>query len=49
MSDMGQPLDQFAEVETGEAFTVQNPRLVKIELSATSMMAQQRRDGRLPG
>jgi uncharacterized protein (AIM24 family) len=40
MSDMGQPLDQFAEVETGEAFTLQNPRLLKIELSATSVMAR---------
>jgi uncharacterized protein (AIM24 family) len=40
MSDMGKPLDQFAEVETGEAFTLQNPRLLKIELSATSVMAR---------
>jgi uncharacterized protein (AIM24 family) len=40
MSDMGQPLDRFAEVETGEAFTIQNPRLVKIELSETSVMAR---------
>jgi uncharacterized protein (AIM24 family) len=40
MSDMGQPLDQFAEVETGEAFTLQNPRLLKVELSATSVMAR---------
>jgi uncharacterized protein (AIM24 family) len=40
MSDMGQPLDRFAEVETGEAFTIQNPRLLKIELSATSVMAR---------
>jgi uncharacterized protein (AIM24 family) len=40
MSDMGQPLDQFAEIETGEAFTIQNPRLVKIELSETSVMAK---------
>jgi uncharacterized protein (AIM24 family) len=40
MSDIGQPLDQFAEVETGEAFTLQNPRLLKIELSATSVMAR---------
>src|SRR5918992_2014669 len=40
MSDMGQPLDQFAEVETGEAFTPQNPRLLKVELSATSVMAR---------
>ena len=40
MSDMGQPLDQFAEVETGEAFTLQNPRLLKVELSETSVMAR---------
>jgi uncharacterized protein (AIM24 family) len=40
MSDMRQPLDQFAEVETGEAFTLQNPRLLKVELSATSVMAR---------
>jgi uncharacterized protein (AIM24 family) len=40
MSDMGQSLDQFAEVETGEAFTLQNPRLLKVELSATSVMAR---------
>src|ERR671914_591304 len=40
MSDMGQPLDQYAEVETGEAFTLQNPRLLKVELSETSVMAR---------
>ena len=40
MSDMGAPLDQYAEVETGEAFTIQNPRLLKVELSATSVMAR---------
>jgi uncharacterized protein (AIM24 family) len=40
MADMGGPLDQYAEVETGEAFTLQNPRLLKIELSATSVMAR---------
>jgi uncharacterized protein (AIM24 family) len=33
-------LDQYAEVETGEAFTLQNPRLLKIELSATNVMAR---------
>ena len=40
MSDMGHSLDQFAEVETGEAFTLQNPRLLKVELSETSVMAR---------
>jgi uncharacterized protein (AIM24 family) len=40
MADMGSSLDRFAEVETGEAFTLQNPRLLKIELSETSVMAR---------
>jgi uncharacterized protein (AIM24 family) len=40
MSDMGAPLDQYQEVETGEAFTLQNQRLLKVELSATSVMAK---------
>ena len=37
---MDDPLDQYAEVETGEAFTLQNPRLLKVELSETSVMAR---------
>jgi uncharacterized protein (AIM24 family) len=40
MADMSEPLDRYQEVETGEAFTLQNPRLLKIELSATSVMAR---------
>ena len=40
MTDMGAPLDQFAEVETGEPFTLQNPRLLKVELSETTVMAR---------
>jgi hypothetical protein len=40
MAEMGAPLDQFREVETGEAFTLQNKRLLKVELSATSVMAK---------
>lgn len=40
MTDMGAPLDQYAEVETGEAFTLQNPRLLKVELSETTVMAR---------
>ena len=40
MAEMGAPLDRFQEIETGEAFTLQNPRLLKIELSATSVMAK---------
>jgi uncharacterized protein (AIM24 family) len=37
---MDSPLDRFQEVETGEAFTVQNPRLVKIELAEASVFAR---------
>jgi len=40
MSDMGSPLDQYQEVETGEAFTLQNSKLLKVELSETSVMAK---------
>lgn len=40
MSDMSAPLDRYAEVETGEAFTLQNPRLLKVELSETNVMAR---------
>jgi uncharacterized protein (AIM24 family) len=40
MAEMGAPLDRFAEVETGEAFTVQNPRLLKVELAATGVLAK---------
>jgi uncharacterized protein (AIM24 family) len=39
MADMGASLDRFDEVETGEAFTLQNPRLLKVELSETSVFA----------
>lgn len=39
MTDIG-TLGQFAEVETGEAFTMQNKRLLKIELSETTVMAR---------
>jgi uncharacterized protein (AIM24 family) len=37
---MGAPLDRYSEVETGEPFTLQNPRLLKVELSATTVMAR---------
>jgi uncharacterized protein (AIM24 family) len=37
---MDEPLEQYREVETGEPFTLQNPRLLKIELSETSVMAR---------
>ncbi len=40
MTDMGAPLDRYAEVETGEPFTLQNPRLLKVELSETTVMAR---------
>jgi uncharacterized protein (AIM24 family) len=40
MADIGAPLDRYQEVETGEAFTLQNPRLLKVELSETSVMAK---------
>lgn len=40
MAEMGSPLDRYQEVETGEAFTLQNKRLLKVELSATSVMAK---------
>jgi uncharacterized protein (AIM24 family) len=39
MTEMGAPLDRYQEVETGEPFTLQNPRLLKVELSETSVMA----------
>jgi uncharacterized protein (AIM24 family) len=37
---MDSSLDRYREVETGHAFTPQNPRLLKIELSETSVMAR---------
>jgi uncharacterized protein (AIM24 family) len=40
MSEMSSQLDRFQEVETGEGFTIQNPRLVKIELSETNVFAR---------
>jgi uncharacterized protein (AIM24 family) len=40
MAEMNSSLDRFKEVETGEGFTVQNPRLVKIELAETNVLAR---------
>jgi uncharacterized protein (AIM24 family) len=40
MTDMDAPLDRYREVETGEAFTLQGPRLLKVELSQTSVLAK---------
>lgn len=39
MTDIGS-LDRYREVETGEAFTLQGPRLLKVELSQTSVLAR---------
>ena len=40
MTDIGTSLDRYKEIESGEAFTVQGPRLLKVELSETSVMAK---------
>jgi uncharacterized protein (AIM24 family) len=40
MTEMDAALDRYREVETGEAFTLQGPRLLKVELSETSVMAK---------
>jgi uncharacterized protein (AIM24 family) len=40
MTDIGTSLDKYQEIETGEAFTLQGPRLLKVELSETSVMAK---------
>ncbi len=40
MEDMSASLDRFREVETGEPFTLQGPRLLKVELAETSVMAK---------
>jgi uncharacterized protein (AIM24 family) len=40
MAEMDAALDQYQEIETGEPFTLQNPRLLKVELSETSVMAK---------
>lgn len=40
MEDAGAAFDRFAEVDTGEAFTLQGPRLLKVELSETSVLAK---------
>ena len=40
VTGLGESLDQFQEIETGEAFTLQGPRLLKVELSETSVMAK---------
>jgi uncharacterized protein (AIM24 family) len=40
MAEMDSALDRFQEIETGEAFTLQGPKLLKVELSETSVMAK---------
>jgi uncharacterized protein (AIM24 family) len=40
VAEMDAALDRYQEIETGEAFTLQGPRLLKVELSETSVMAR---------
>jgi uncharacterized protein (AIM24 family) len=40
MAEIDAALEQYGERETGEAFTLQGPRLLKVELSETSVMAK---------
>jgi uncharacterized protein (AIM24 family) len=40
MNESGEPFQAFDEVETGEAFTLQNKRLLKVELSEGSVFAK---------
>jgi uncharacterized protein (AIM24 family) len=40
MAEMDAALDQYQETETGDAFSLQGPRLLKVELSETSVFAR---------
>lgn len=40
MAELDSALERYQEIETGEAFTLQGPRLLKVELSETSVMAR---------
>jgi len=40
MNESGEPFEAFNEVETGEAFTLQNKRLLKVELSEGAVLAK---------
>lgn len=40
MADFDSALDQYRETETGDAFSLQGPRLLKVELSETSVLAR---------
>jgi uncharacterized protein (AIM24 family) len=40
VADFDSALDKYTETETGEAFSLQGPRLLKVELSETSVVAR---------
>jgi uncharacterized protein (AIM24 family) len=40
MNEIGEPFGAFDEVETGEAFTLQNQRLLKVELAEGAVFAK---------
>jgi uncharacterized protein (AIM24 family) len=40
MAEFDSALDKYTETETGEAFSLQGPRLLKVELSETSVLAR---------
>jgi uncharacterized protein (AIM24 family) len=40
MTDIDTSLAKYQEIETGEAFTLQGPRLLKVELAEASVMAK---------
>jgi uncharacterized protein (AIM24 family) len=40
MANVVGSLGQYSEVETGEGFTIQNPRLLKVELAEATVMAR---------
>ena len=44
-----QALAQFKETEGGEAFRLQNSKLLKVELADVTIQAKLGVDGRLPG
>ena len=48
MTDIDTSLAKYQEIETGEAFTLQGPRLLKVELAEASVMAKNGAMVRLP-
>ena len=40
VTDIDTSLAKYQEIETGEAFTLQGPRLLKVELAEASVMAK---------